>query len=135
MVKEKEKHDKEKYQETVLDLFRSVLNSVQLKDIDFDKKLKGQDRIDFLKYCDYVYTSNYFEIIISNIYYPLILYAAKNAENYDVVTFNRATANGVQLIKDFFSTRSQQYQTEFLEKPEKPTEGKLFEPVGPPKID
>jgi|WetSurMetagenome_2_1015567.scaffolds.fasta_scaffold611624_2 hypothetical protein len=130
----KKDFDKEEYESDVLDLLRKMLNGIQLKDIDFDKKLKGQERINFLKYCDEVFSSDYFEMIISNIYYPSLLYAAQKSENYDEVTFNRATANGTALVKEYFRSRSQQYQIEFVLPPDKPTEGKLFEPVGPPKL-
>lgn len=127
----KKQFDKEEYQSDVLDLLRKILDGLQLKNIDFDKKLEGQERINFLKFCDQTFQNPFFEQIIANVVYPSLMMAAKVAENYDIVTFNRSTANGASLVREFFQIRSKQYQIEYLTPKEQIDPQKSFEPVGP----
>lgn len=113
MKKKSEPLTKEEYQSTVLDLFRKILEGVQLEDVDFGDRLKGQDRINFLSYCSGVVNSPWFDLIFAALYTPQIMAAAKQAENYDIVVFHRATANGISLLKEFFQKYNTVYVTEF----------------------
>jgi len=128
-MKKKELSTKEEFQSDVLDLTRKILSGVQLKEIDWADSLKGQARIDFLKYCSIVASHPVFEQIFSMLFYPHIEEAAIRAENYDIVSFHRATANGVSLVREFFVKYSKTYTEEFEKDPEKFDPQKAFEPV------
>lgn len=113
MAEEKEKFDKEKHQSAVLDLFRKAVEGVQLEDVAALEKLEGQERLDFLKFCSEVVSSPFFDQIFRSLYWPHILAGTTKAENYDIVTFHRATANGVSLVKEYFQKQARRYAEEF----------------------
>jgi len=117
------------YKSDILDLQRKILDGVQLKDIDWADKLKGQERINFLKFCAQVVDNQYFEQIISMMYFPQIMAAANRAENYEIVSFHRATANGISLVKEFFQKYARQYEIELEGREEKFDKSKAFEPL------
>lgn len=121
--------NKQDYQDDSLDLFRKILNGVQLSDIKSFDELSGQDRVDFLRYASTVVSSPWFEKVFSSLYFPHIMHAATQAENYDVVTFNRATGNGVKLVQEFFSKYNRKYINEFESEVEKPDGNKSFNSV------
>lgn len=126
----KPKVSKEDYQKDVGDLARKILNSVELAHIDIFDTLKGQDRINFLKHCSEVVSSEWFEKIYSNLYFPLIMKAATEAESFDEVTFNRASAAGIEMVRKFYQKYDRLYSLEF----EKDKEG--FDPNMPfDKVD
>lgn len=125
----KDQPDKEDYQSEVLDIQRKVLKGVVLKDINWPDKLKGQDRVDFLRFCSETVSNQFFDQIFSCLYFPQVMYAANMAENYDVVSFNRATANGISLAKEFFQKYARQFEIEFGNKPETESPHAAFESV------
>ncbi len=120
---------KEEYQDDVLDLHRKILKGVQLGDIDFVKNLTGNERTEFLKYCAMVASSQWFEKVFSALYWPHIVEAGSRSENYDIVTFNRATANGIGLAKSFFEDNYKLYNRETGQDNEDFDERKSFEPL------
>lgn len=122
-MKRKELSTKEEYQSDVLDLTRKILSGVQLKELSWADNLKGQDRIEFLRFCSVVADNPIFEHVFSMLYFPHIEEAALRADNYDIVSFHRATANGVSLTREFFLKYARQYKEEFEKHPEKFAEG------------
>lgn len=127
-MKQKE-FKKEEYQDDVLDLHRKILKGVQLGDIDFVDKLTGNERTEFLKYCSMVASSQWFEKVFSVLYWPHIVEAGSRSENYDIVTFNRATANGIGLTKEFFEKNHRLYNRETGQDKEEFDDRKSFEPL------
>lgn len=119
------KFDKEKHQSAILDLFRKAIEGVQLDGIKTEQ-LEGEQRLEFLKYCSEVASSPYFEQVMKELFVPQIMAAANTAENYDIVTFHRATANGISLVREFFQKQNRRYHEEF-----EPEENKGFDKTKP----
>ena len=122
--------DKNAYQDDVLDLHRKILSGVQLTDIDFADKLTGQDKVEFLQYCSTMVQNPWFEKIFSALYWPHIVHAGLQAPSYDIVTFNRATANGIGLTREFFEKYNRKWQVEYGKENEDFDAQKPFENVG-----
>jgi hypothetical protein len=129
MAKKKTKLTEEEYQSEVLDIHRKLLGGVQLINIDFPTKLTGEDRLKFLKFCSMVANDEWFEKIFSALHWPHIEYAATKAPDYNVVTFNRATANGISLVKEFFQKYSRVYTNEYMKNDDEFDRTKPFEPL------
>lgn len=121
---------KEDYQDEVLQLHRKTLNGVQLHDINFADQLTGDDKVKFLQYCSLVVGNPWFEKIFSALYWPNIVHAGTQAKNYDIVTFNRATGNGVALTREFFEKYNRKWEIEFGTAKEDFDAQKPFENVG-----
>jgi hypothetical protein len=115
----KPKPTKEDYQRDVLDLSRKILEGVQLRDITWVESLEGQDRINFLVFCTNIVSNPFFEKVFAMLYFPQVEASALRAENYDIVSFHRATANGISLTREFFMKYDRQYKEEFEKDPEK----------------
>jgi len=90
------------YQDDVLELFRKVVGGVRMSDVKHYDALRGQERIDFLKYCRGVYGDKFFKEIIQNLIFECVIKAAMQSRTMDEVLVNRATANGIKLVEDFF---------------------------------
>ena len=131
MPKKKQNLTTEEYQSEVLDIHRKLLGGVLLQDIKTFDHLTGQDRIEFLRFCAEMYNNPWFEEIFSALHFPHIEYAAKKAPNYDVVTFNRATANGISLAKEFFKKYERIYTNQLEGKEEEFDDSKPFESIIP----
>lgn len=133
MAKSKSTNPKDQHQSDVLDLFRKIIGGVQLQDVTWADELEGQDRINFLRFCTNVYSDPFFSKVISCLYFPHIMYGVTKAENYEVVTFNRATANGISIVEEFFKKYHLKYKEEFEKNPEQFAESedanKAFTPV------
>ena len=119
----------EEYQKYTLDLLRKILDGVELNEIDFADHYRGEERLKFLRYCATVVENPFFEVLFSSLYSPHLIYAATKAENYDVVSFNRATANGIEFVKSYFKKYAAQYKEEFEKEEEKFDETRPFESV------
>lgn len=120
---------KDEYQNEVLRLLREILSGVQLSDIDFPEHLQGDERLDFLKYCSMVTSSPWFEKIFSALYWPHIVSAGLKAPNYDIVTFNRGTGNGIAFAQEFFEKYNNTYIKEFEKDKEEVDEHSAFQRV------
>lgn len=122
---------KTKEQAYVRELFRQLLGGVKLSEIVLPESLTGQDRIDFSRYCHETYNNRFFKQILEALYYPQIMHAGTKASNYDEVSFNRATGNGIMLVGEFFQKWSNVYDEDYTTDSERrkfdPT--KSFEPV------
>jgi len=112
-MKKKQSFDKEAFDGDVLDLFRKVVGTVKLSDIKEFDALRGQDRIEFLKFCSMVYSNVYFAQVMKQIIFDCTLNAALTTRTFDEVLVNRAEANGVKLVEDFFAKYNKKYIDEF----------------------
>lgn len=128
-MKKNKPHDKEAYQGDVLDLLRKIVGAPTLDDMKDYDRLQGQERIDFLKYCSGVYRDKHFEEICKSLIFECVLNAGLEARNFDEVLVNRATANGVKTIQDFFAKYNKLYIDEFEKEPEVFDERRAFEPL------
>jgi hypothetical protein len=125
---------KEAYQSKVMDMFREVLQGVQLANIILPESLEGENRRDFAKFCHETYHNPFFGQIIKALYLPSIEFAAKQAPDYDVVSFNRATCNGISLVEEFFLKWANVFDIEFSGKADKFDPNLPFEPSEDIKI-
>lgn len=128
---QKTKFEKTEFDSDVLDLLRKIVGTPKLTDTKHYEKLSGQERLDFLKYCRFVYGDKHFEEIFRHLVFECVLKAALEARNFDEVLVNRASANGVSMVKEFFKRYNNIYIEEFEDKP-KPEdfdERKAFEPL------
>lgn len=122
------------YQSKVMDMFREILQGVQLSNIILPESLEGESRRDFAKFCHETYHNPFFGQIIKALYLPSIEFAAKQAPDYDVVSFNRATCNGISLVEELFLKWANIYDVEFSGKEDKFDPNLPFEPTEDIKI-
>lgn len=122
--------EKDEHQKEVLNAFRHLLKGVTTEDIAFEERLTGDERRDFARFCHETYNNEFFEKIISNLYFPQIMFSIQQAENYEEVTFGRATCNGIQLVRDFFAKYARVYEVEYLKDKDEFDANRSFESVG-----
>lgn len=128
-MKKKQTFDKEAFEGDVLDLFRKVIGVVKLSDIKEFDSLRGNDRIEFLKFCNTAYSNKYFVQITKQIAFDCALNAALSTRNFDEVLVNRAEASGVKLVEDFFEKYHNKYIDEFETEKEEIDERAPFQSV------
>lgn len=104
-------------QQKVLELFREIIGGVKLSDITLPESLEGQDRLDFARFCHETYNNRFFKQVLETLYYPQIMHAGTQAPNYDEVTFNRATGNGIMLVGEMFQKWSNIYDEDYSSDP------------------
>lgn len=105
--------DKEAFDGDLLDLFRKVVGTIKLSDIKEFDSLRGEDRLEFLRFCSTVYSNKYFAPVMKQLIFDCTLNAALSTRNFDEVLVNRAEANGVKLVEDFFAKYNKKYIDEF----------------------
>lgn len=125
----KEKVSKQDYQGDVLDMFRKLVGTVQMSDVKEFDALTGQDRINFLNYCNLVYGNPFFIMIIKHLIFEHVVKAAMESRDTDEMLVNRASANGVKITQDFFAKYHREFVKEFEKDPESFEKEKAFEPV------
>lgn len=125
----KQKVPKSDYQGDVLDLFRKLVGTAQISDVKEFDALEGQDRINFLNYCNFVASNGYFQMIIKHLIFEEVVKAAMESRDMDQLLVNRASANGIKLVQDFFAKYQREFVKEFEKDPEQFEKDKAFEPV------
>lgn len=121
--------EKSKLQQRVLDLTRQLLDGVVLTDITQLESLQGEERLELARFCHTTYNNPNFKKITDLLYYAQIMAAALSAPNYDIVTFNRASANGVALMGEIFQKWSNVFDTDYSGDRESFDPAKSFEPT------
>lgn len=129
MPKKKQDVPRDDYQGDVLDLFRKIIGTVQLSDIKNFDELTGQDRINFLKFCTTTFSDPFFMEIIKHLLFEYVVKAANESRDMDQLLCNRAGADGVRIVQDFFAKYNKIYKDEFEKDPEVFNPHKAFEPV------
>lgn len=109
----KKAFNKEVFDGDVLELYRTAVGTIKLSDIKEFDSLRGNDRLEFLKFCSMVYSNVYFLQVMKQIIFDCTLNAALTTRTFDEVLVNRAEANGVKLVEDFFAKYNNKYIDEF----------------------
>lgn len=129
LPKADQSESKENLQQKVLELIREILGGITLASIKHAESLEGQERLEFCKYAFFVCRSPHFKTLMESIYYGQVMFTALKASNYDEVSFGRATANGIKLMKEFFEKYANEYETNYLQPKERFDPNKAFASV------
>ena len=105
---------KEEIQNVVVQLFRQQLKGINLEDVKVFDALPEPDKKEFCRFCYALSQSPYLSQMAAALTQAQIEYSVQFAENYDLVTFGRATVNGVSLFEELIVKYAHLYETDYL---------------------
>lgn len=97
----------------VIKLYRELMNGITLEDIKLPTPADGDTYREFCRYCDQVYTNDFFEMIKKQMLLAQVSKTAIDSRDYDEVQFGRAAINGLALVEEIFKKYSLEFEEKF----------------------
>jgi len=99
-------------------LYRELMAGITLEDVKLPTIQDGDKYRDFCRYCDEVYTNDFFELIRKEMLFAQVSKTAIDSQDVDQLQFGRAVINGLALVDEIFKKYSMDFQEKFLGKGE-----------------